>query len=59
MNHNNDRLFQCEICEKQFKSIKTLENHKIKFHKKIYECSECKKKFVTEINWQKHINKKG
>ncbi len=57
--------FFCEICNKNYKSYKTLWNHNNTFHKleianiknkdKDFICQKCSKKFRTKQNLQNHI----
>jgi hypothetical protein len=59
--------FNCDICPKIFKSVKTLQNHSKKFHNKIdpiisstpsplkFECELCEEKFVKLAELKRHV----
>ena len=52
--HTEDRIYQCQICQKTFKSVSVLNNH-IQSHNKKFDCSKCSKIFSTQSYLNMHI----
>ena len=52
---SEERLYQCDQCDKSYKKISSLKNH-AKIHNKYrpYQCSHCNKAFKTKINLIHH-----
>ncbi|XP_077288298.1 uncharacterized protein LOC143912792 [Arctopsyche grandis] len=57
-NPHSNKLNQCKICFKQFKSKQTLRTHFMKFHiEKKLKCKPCRKEFKTIITLEIHNSK--
>lgn len=53
-----DTIF-CEICKRKFKKAKAFEKHekKFKYLTKLYECLQCKSRFISAVSRRKHAYK--
>nr|XP_029719841.1 zinc finger protein 25-like isoform X1 [Aedes albopictus] len=52
-----DTLF-CEICKRKFNKTKAFEKHRDKFKvlTKLYECHQCKSRFISAVSRRKHAH---
>ena len=47
--------FDCELCQKRFKTKKTLKKHKLLIHNKLFKCDQCEESYTTPKKLQRHI----
>ncbi|XP_062542480.1 uncharacterized protein LOC134210451 [Armigeres subalbatus] len=49
----------CVICKRKFRNLKALDNHKTTFKQlsKLYECLQCKSRFISDVSRRKHAYK--
>ena len=55
--HENNKLYQCRACDKEFSTSSGLKDHIVKIHKgrKIFQCPICSDKFIDEEKMNEHI----
>ena len=51
----HERVYKCDLCVFQSKSVITLEQHKEDKHNTLNKCMKCKKTFLNEDMFRKHI----
>ena len=55
---SNTKTFQCELCDKSFKSEELLLQHsRIHAGEKIHSCDHCGKSYVCKTNLKTHLLK--
>jgi KRAB domain-containing zinc finger protein len=58
--HNEQKLYQCDVCQKGFNLINDLKRHKFNIHNdvldlKLYSCNECPASFIKKATLLNHI----